>query len=84
MTRLDYWSLDTPLLDFLERSYPDGRFAEVDVASALNLVRLTLREPGLRTVWLHMHEDSQPVIAQHLAHRVRTNPDDLAVPVKPQ
>lgn len=67
------------LVDDLERDH-DG-FA-TDVPSLLDLVRLTRTEPALRAVWLHAHDDAEPVFATALARRDGTSPDDLTIRVR--
>jgi AcrR family transcriptional regulator len=62
----------TELLDDLERS---SDTATADVATLINLVRLTRTDPALRAVWLQAHDDAEPIFATVLAERaVSTQP----------
>ncbi|MFD5255547.1 TetR/AcrR family transcriptional regulator [Streptomyces bobili] len=48
-----------------------------DRATVGALVRLTRTEPGLRAVWLQMHDEAEPVFARALAERADLPADDL-------
>jgi AcrR family transcriptional regulator len=67
------------LVDDLER---DRDEFTTDVPALLALVRLTRTEPALRAVWLHAHDDAEPVFATALARRAGVSPDDLAIRVR--
>jgi len=69
----------TELVDDLER---DRDELTTDVPALLDLVRLTRTEPALRAVWLHAHDDAEPVFAAALARRAGASPDDLTIRVQ--
>ncbi|MCD2196639.1 TetR/AcrR family transcriptional regulator [Actinomycetospora endophytica] len=50
-----------------------------DAGTVLAVVRLTRDEPGLRAVWLVLHERAEPTIAAALATRLGLPVDDLDV-----
>jgi AcrR family transcriptional regulator len=50
-----------------------------DTAAVLAVVRLTRDEPGLRAVWLVLHERAEPTIAAALATRLARPTDDLDI-----
>ncbi|GAA4734418.1 hypothetical protein Prum_012700 [Phytohabitans rumicis] len=52
-----------------------------DIPAILDLVRLTRTEPGLRLVWLHSQDDSEPIIADALARRAGLPAPDLTIRV---
>ncbi|HEY2222192.1 helix-turn-helix domain-containing protein [Actinomycetospora sp.] len=53
--------------------------APSDAGTVLAVVRLTRDEPGLRAVWLVLHERAEPTIAAALAARLGLPADDLDV-----
>ncbi len=78
--RLRYWPAGTPLLDFLEQTWRRGDFPPLDPA-VLDLIRMTRTEPGLRAVWLRVHDDALPVFGEILARRSGADAADLRVKV---
>ncbi|MFC9328496.1 TetR family transcriptional regulator [Kitasatospora sp. NPDC057015] len=78
--QLRHWPPDTPLLDFLTRSWAQGTLPHPDPA-VLDLIRMTPGEPALRAVWLQAHDDALPVFGALLARRSGRSPDDLRVKV---
>ncbi|GGS47485.1 TetR family transcriptional regulator [Streptomyces griseoviridis] len=68
----------TEALDFDEDPATGDRLlAGPDGADVGALVRLTRTEPGLRAVWLRMHDEAEPAFARALADRAGLPPDDL-------
>ncbi|MFC8226460.1 TetR family transcriptional regulator [Streptomyces sp. NPDC057287] len=78
--QLRHWPADTSLLDFTTRSLRTGELPDVAPA-ILDLIRMTTTDPALRTVWLQAHDDALPVLAQLLAERSGSSPDDLRIKV---
>lgn len=75
-----HWPPETGLLDFLTHACRHRTLPAADPA-VLDLVRLTLTEPQLRSVWLQAHDDALPVLAELLARRSGASPEDLRVKV---
>ncbi|MFC8448814.1 TetR/AcrR family transcriptional regulator [Kitasatospora sp. NPDC057223] len=78
--QLRHWPPQTSLLDFFTDSCRPGEMPPTDPA-VLDLIRMTLTEPALRTVWLQAHDDALPVLGELLARRTGSDPDDLRVKV---
>jgi AcrR family transcriptional regulator len=79
--RLRRLPVDRPIAEaWADETQPDeSRF---DTDKVLALVRLTKTEPGLRAVWLQVHNDAIPVIAKALAHRDGTSSTALETRVR--
>ncbi|MDT0431132.1 MULTISPECIES: TetR/AcrR family transcriptional regulator [Streptomyces] len=73
------WPRDRPLAEAVAttRSPTSEEPAATDTDALRDLVRLTRTEPGLRTVWLQVHHDAEPVFAAVIAERTGHHPDDL-------
>lgn len=78
--QLRHWPADTGLLDFVTQSLHAGELPAV-APVILDLIRMTTTDPALRAVWLQAHDDALPVLAQLLAQRTGTSPDDLRIKV---
>ncbi|MER6348306.1 TetR family transcriptional regulator [Streptomyces sp. NPDC001595] len=74
------WPEDRRLPDHLTDACRRGALPAVDPA-VLDLIRMTVREPALRAVWLQAHDDALPVIGRLLADRFGLSPDDLRLKV---
>ena len=74
------WPAHLELDEHLRAAYGVEVGASLDDAEAvLAVVRLTRHEPGLRAVWLVLHERAEPIIAGALADRLGRPLDDLDV-----
>lgn len=74
------WPAHLELDEHLRAAYGVELGASLDDAEAvLAVVRLTRHEPGLRAVWLVLHERAEPIIAGALADRVGRPVDDVDV-----
>jgi AcrR family transcriptional regulator len=74
------WPAHLELDEHLRAAYGVELGASLDDAGAvLAVVRLTRDEPGLRAVWLVLHERAEPIIAGALAARLHRPVDDLDV-----
>ncbi len=78
--QLRHWPPETGLLDFFTDALRHGQAPPTDPA-VFDLIRMTLTEPALRTVWLQAHDDALPVLGELLARRSGGSPDDLRVKV---
>ena len=80
MAVLRSWPVHLELDEHLRAAYGVELGASLDDAEAvLAVVRLTRHEPGLRAVWLVLHERAEPIIAGALAARLDRPVDDLDV-----
>ncbi|WP_227013358.1 TetR/AcrR family transcriptional regulator [Pseudonocardia sp. EC080619-01] len=77
------WPADRTLDEHLIAEYhpPADAEAAADAEAGLTVIALSATEPGLRAVWLAVHERSEPVLAEVLAGRLGRPADDLAVRV---
>ena len=74
------WPAHLELDEHLRAAYGVELGASLDDAEAvLAVVRLTRHEPGLRAVWLVLHERAEAIIAGALAARLDRPVDDLDV-----
>jgi AcrR family transcriptional regulator len=74
------WPVHLELDEHLRAAYGTELGASLDDAGAvLAVVRLTRDEPGLRAVWLVLHERAERTIAAALAARLDRPDDDLDV-----
>ncbi|MFJ3402434.1 TetR family transcriptional regulator [Streptomyces microflavus] len=78
--QLRHWPADTTLLDFVTQTLRVGELPPV-ASVILDLIRMTTTDPALRAVWLQAHDDALPVLAQVLAQRTGSSPDDLRTKV---
>lgn len=72
------WPAHLELDEHLRSAYAVD-LAPSDAGTVLAVVRLTRDEPGLRAVWLVLHERAEPTIAAALADRLGLPVDDLDV-----
>lgn len=73
------WPESEELGDHLRTAYvlsPD------DLEAVLAVVRMSRDEPGVRAVWLVLHERAEPVFADALGRRLGLPPHDLTVQVR--
>lgn len=74
------WPAHLELDEHLRAAYGVELGASLDDAGTLlAVVRLTRDEPGLRAVWLVLHERVEPTIAETMAARLGRPVDDLDV-----
>lgn len=78
--QLRHWPQETGLLDHVLSSCRDGTLPTAEPA-VLDLIRMTRTEPALRAVWLQAHDDALPVLADVLAVRSGSHPEDLRIKV---
>ena len=79
---MQHWKAGAGIADFIDDLERDRDVVITDVPALLGLVRLTRTEPALRAVWLHAHDDAEPVFATALARRAGASPDDLTIRVR--
>ncbi|MEV3974355.1 TetR family transcriptional regulator [Streptomyces sp. NPDC050698] len=74
-TALRQWRPGRPLQEALAPLWStDAALAGSDVGALLRLART---EPGLRAVWLQIHDEAEPVFARALAERAGLPADDV-------
>lgn len=74
------WPAHLELDEHLRSAYGVELSASLDDAgTVLAVVRMTRDEPGLRAIWLVLHERAEPTIAEALAARLGRPVDDLDV-----
>ncbi|MFI6874738.1 TetR family transcriptional regulator [Streptomyces sp. NPDC050400] len=78
--RLRHWPPDQSLLDFFTETC---RISDLppETGVILDLIRMTSKDPALRTVWLQAHDDALPVLARALARRSGSDAESLRVAV---
>ncbi|GLY38934.1 TetR family transcriptional regulator [Amycolatopsis sp. NBRC 101858] len=77
------WTGEVSLADHLRRTYqlpPD--VAVDDGLLVSDLVRMAVTDPGLRAVWLVVHDRAEPVLAAVLAQRFGLDPGALEIRVR--
>jgi AcrR family transcriptional regulator len=73
------WPESEELGDHLRAAYV---MAPEDLEAVLAIVRMSRDEPGVRAVWLVLHERAEPVFADVLGRRLGLPPHDLTVAVR--
>ncbi|MEU4377409.1 TetR/AcrR family transcriptional regulator [Pseudonocardia alni] len=77
------WPAGVGLDEHLLAEYrpPDDPVDAADADAAMAVIALSRTEPGLRAVWLAVHERAEPVLAEVIAARAGREPGDLDVRV---
>lgn len=75
------WPDSLELADHLRSAYALDASRE-DIDAVLAVVRLSRDEPGIRAVWLVLHEHAEPVFAAVLGRRLGVSPDAPEVRVQ--
>ncbi|MBP2367005.1 TetR/AcrR family transcriptional regulator [Pseudonocardia parietis] len=77
------WPPERTLSEHLLAEYrpPADPEAAADADAVLAVIALSRTEPGLRAVWLAVHERAEPVLAEVLAARLARASDDVEVRV---
>lgn len=77
------WPAGVGLDEHLLAEYrpPQDPVDAADADAAMSVIALSRTEPGLRAVWLAVHERSEPVLAEVIAARAGREPGDLDVRV---
>lgn len=76
------WPAELELLDHLRAAYtPVTGPSPDDVEAVLDVIRLTHGEPGLRAVYLMLHERAEKALAEELARRLGQSATALDVRV---
>lgn len=77
------WPPDVELAEHLRREYLPVRESELsDVNAVFDVIRMTLREPGLRAVYLVLREQAEGALADGLAERMGLPADSLEVRIQ--
>lgn len=77
------WPADRTLEEHLIDTYALPPDSDPEDAPAIqDLLRMTRDEPGIRAVWLVLHDRAEPVLAEMLAARYGLPPDTLEVRVQ--
>lgn len=77
------WPSHRTICEHLLAEYhpPSDPEAAADADACLAVIALSRTEPGLRAVWLAVHERAEPVLAEVLAARLARASDDVEVRV---
>ncbi|SFN33861.1 transcriptional regulator, TetR family [Pseudonocardia ammonioxydans] len=83
VSTLRCWPPDRTLAEHLLAEYrpPAGPEEAADADAGLAVIALARTEPGLRAVWLAVHERAEQVLAEALAGRLGRAADDVEVRV---
>ncbi|QFG23639.1 TetR/AcrR family transcriptional regulator [Actinomadura sp. WMMB 499] len=76
---LSAWPRDRPLAEAVDDPAWGG---DADTEAVRSLVLLTRTEPGLRAVWLQVHQDAESAFARILAERTGRRETDFEVRVR--